>query len=84
MKDDEVYAKAISNLAAAIKALRARQGLSQEQLALAADIDRTFISQIERGQGNPSVRVVAQIARALGVDVGHLFSGAEPQQGRTR
>lgn len=84
MNENEVYATAIENLSASIKALRSRQGLSQEQLALVADIDRTFVSQIERGQGNPSVRVIAQLAKALGVSVEDLFTSQDPSPKRRR
>ena len=42
-------------------------GLSQEGLAHEAGIDRTYASQIERGIGNPSLRVICAIAQVLGV-----------------
>ena len=41
-------------LARNVKLLRLATGLSQEKLALEAEIDRTYISQIERGISNPS------------------------------
>jgi transcriptional regulator with XRE-family HTH domain len=56
-----------------VKALRLAQGLSQEALALEAGLDRTYISQIERGVSNPSVQVLLKIAVILKVDVGDLF-----------
>ncbi|MDP3447395.1 MAG: helix-turn-helix transcriptional regulator [Eubacteriales bacterium] len=56
-----------------VKALRLAQGLSQEALALEAELDRTYISQIERGVGNPSVLVLLKIAVILKVDVSDLF-----------
>ena len=56
-------------LAANLRKLRLRMGISQERLALEADIDRTFISQIERGIGNPSLRILCQIAEQLETDV---------------
>jgi transcriptional regulator with XRE-family HTH domain len=56
-----------------VKALRLALGLSQEELAFQAELDRTYISQIERGVGNPSVLVVLKISVALGTDVGDLF-----------
>jgi DNA-binding XRE family transcriptional regulator len=56
-----------------VKALRLARGLSQEALALEAELDRTYISQIERGVGNPSVLVLLKIALILGVDVSDLF-----------
>lgn len=57
-----------------VKALRLSHGLSQEELAFQAELDRTYISQIERGVGNPSVLVLLKISMILGVDVADLFA----------
>lgn len=57
-----------------VKTLRLNQALSQEELAFQAGLDRTYISQIERGVSNPSVLVLLKIAVALGVDLQYLFS----------
>lgn len=56
-----------------VKALRLAHGLSQEELAFQTDLDRTYISQIERGVSNPSVLVLLKISVTLGVEVGELF-----------
>ncbi|OIR08993.1 HTH-type transcriptional regulator SinR [mine drainage metagenome] len=56
-----------------VKALRLVQGLSQEALALEAGLDRTYISQIERGVSNPSVLVLLKIAAVLKAEVSDLF-----------
>lgn len=56
-----------------VKTLRRSLNLSQEALAFDADLDRTYISQIERGVGNPSVLVLVKIAAILGVEVHELF-----------
>jgi transcriptional regulator with XRE-family HTH domain len=47
---------------------RQRAGLTQEQLAFAAEIDLTYVGGIERGKRNPSVLVLARIAEALGTE----------------
>ena len=47
---------------------RKKAGLTQEQVALEADIDLTYMGGIERGRRNPSVLVLVRIADALGVD----------------
>jgi transcriptional regulator with XRE-family HTH domain len=60
-------------LAARVRALRAAHGLSQEALAHEVGIDRTYQSQIERGVGNPSLRVLCAIATALKVDMRELL-----------
>jgi transcriptional regulator with XRE-family HTH domain len=57
-----------------VKTLRQALGISQEELAFRAELDRTYISQIERGVGNPSVFVLLKVANALGVELVGLFS----------
>jgi transcriptional regulator with XRE-family HTH domain len=47
--------------------------LTQEQLALAAGIDRSFLSLIERGQRQPTVRIAFQIAKALPMRLSELI-----------
>lgn len=56
-----------------VKTLRLSHGLSQEELAFRAELDRTYISQIERGISNPSVLVILKIATILGVAFEELF-----------
>lgn len=56
-----------------VKALRLAHDLSQEELAFRADLDRTYISQIERGVSNPSVLVLVKIAEVLGTEIQELF-----------
>lgn len=56
-----------------MRALRREMGISQEELAFRAEIDRTYISQIERGIGNPSLLVLFKIGGVLGVTVLDLF-----------
>jgi transcriptional regulator with XRE-family HTH domain len=56
-------------LAFNIKEKRKAMGVTQEQLALDAEIDRTYVSQIERGIGNPSLLILSKIAHRLETDV---------------
>ncbi len=56
-----------------VKTLRLSLGMSQEELAFQAEIDRTYVSQVERGVGNPSVLVLVKLSRILGVEVQELF-----------
>lgn len=62
------------DLAKNLKSARLEAGLSQEALALAADVDRTYVSQIERGIGNPSIFVIAKLSLLLNVDISLLLS----------
>ncbi len=50
-----------------LRELRAERGLSQEELGFESDYHRTYISQLERGQKNPSLKAVFRLADALGV-----------------
>jgi transcriptional regulator with XRE-family HTH domain len=54
--------------------LRRRKGMTQEQLAFEAEIDLTYMGGIERGKRNPSLLVMARIAKALSVPLAKLLS----------
>jgi transcriptional regulator with XRE-family HTH domain len=56
-----------------VKCLRIEKGWSQEKLALNADLDRTYIPSIEKGERNVSITVIQKIADALKVDIVELF-----------
>ena len=56
-----------------VRRLREEAGLSQEKLALEADLDRTYVSGVERGVRNPTVTVVARIAKALKIEPDRLL-----------
>ena len=60
-------------LAKNLKRLRSERGLSQERLALESNVDRTYVSKIERGIGNPSLEVLVRLAGRLEVKVFDLF-----------
>jgi len=51
---------------------RKKIGLSQEALALQAGINRSYVGQIERAIGNPSLQVLVKLAITLDVDVADL------------
>jgi transcriptional regulator with XRE-family HTH domain len=56
-------------LAQQIKFARKRAGLSQEALALQAEVVRSYVSQLERGRANPSLLILHRIAIILGADL---------------
>ena len=56
-----------------LKALRAARGMSQEELAHQAELDRTYISSLERCVYSPSIEVVARLAGVLGVKAPDLL-----------
>ena len=59
----------IADLAKNLNEARVRSKLSQEALALSGNVDRTYVSQIERGVGNPSIAVVCRLAEELDFSV---------------
>jgi len=75
------YEQVRRNLARNVKALRGKRGLSQEALALNADVDRTYVSQIERAVGNPSLLVLSKLGAILQVDVLELLGGQDARGG---
>lgn len=68
----------IGYVAANVRRRRERLGLTQEELAAAAEIDLTYLQRIERASANPSVRVLAQLAQALDLAPGLLLRKREP------
>jgi len=64
---------------AQIRLLRQQLGLSQEEVAHRAGIHVTYLSGIERGVRNPSLRNIRRVAVALGFPVRELFSFDEPR-----
>jgi transcriptional regulator with XRE-family HTH domain len=57
-----------------LKTIRIAANKSQETLAFDAEVDRTYISQIERGVANPSVLTLANLCYALDATLADLFA----------
>lgn len=66
MATNEIFAKALRHY-------RDLAGLSQESLASAASLDRTYISQLERGRKSPTLNTLTKLADCLGTTVQHLL-----------
>lgn len=55
------------------KRLRRLKGWSQEELAHQSGLHRTYVSGVERGVRNPTVTVLAELAKALDASPGEFF-----------
>ena len=60
-----------------IKYLRSLKKWSQEDLALEADVNKNYISDLERGERNPTVKILERIARAFNISLSELFKGIQ-------
>ena len=68
-----------ARIAARVRALRLRGGLSLESLAAACGVSRSALSLIERAESSPTAVVLDRIAAGLGVPLGSLF-GSPPDE----
>ncbi len=57
-----------------VKELRKQAGISQEELAFKANLDRTYINSVENGRRNISIRNIEKIANALSINLCDLFN----------
>lgn len=65
----------ISNtLGERIRLLRKKAGMSQEQLALKAEMAPSFVGEIERGIKKPSIESIEKLSNALEISVSELFN----------
>lgn len=69
--------KALRAFGRNVAKVRAERGLSQNKLAEQANLDRTYVSGIERGVRNPGIKVVIRLARSLRVSIDQLCEGVE-------
>ena len=60
-----------------IKVLRKDIGLSQEALALKAEVDRTYVTDVENGRRNVSVEILERLIKALNVSIAEFFNAKE-------
>ena len=63
----------------AVRQCREKLEISQEDLGFEADLDRTYISGIERGVRNPTLKTIRRIAKALGTRPSRLIGMAEEE-----
>ncbi len=57
-----------------LQKIRKEQGVSQEQFAFSSGLSRSYVSDVERGVRNPTVKTLLTIKRTLGIKMSDLFS----------
>ena len=68
------------NIGKAIVRLRSSKGVSQEKMALEANIDRRYMSDIENGKRNVSIQILYRIANVFNMTLSNLIYSAEELQ----
>ncbi|MDB9372504.1 helix-turn-helix domain-containing protein [Nodularia sphaerocarpa] len=74
---NESKQKILCALGSLVRKYRTEQGISQEELGLRANLDRTYISGVERGVRNPSLTALVSLANGLGISVSILLKNLE-------
>lgn len=76
-------AKILKALGLLIRKQRKSVGISQEELGLRCNLDRTYISGLERGVRNPSLTALVTLAHGLNITVSKLLEHLEKEIGGT-
>lgn len=74
-------AETLKALGMLIRQQRVAVGISQEELGLRCDLDRTYISGLERGVRNPSLTALVTLAHGLNITVSKLLENLEIEIG---
>jgi transcriptional regulator with XRE-family HTH domain len=67
---------ALVALGEAIREVRLSKGISQEKLALLAEVDRSYVGRVERGDNNVAVLTLLRLVSALGITLSALMRKA--------
>jgi transcriptional regulator with XRE-family HTH domain len=67
----------IEQFSQVLRQMREERGWSQEQLAERADLNRSYLGEVERGRAVPSIITVAKLAGALEVQLSSLIARCE-------
>lgn len=70
--------------AAELRSRRAKSGLSQEALALAAEVNRTYVAKLELARNQPSLTVMLNLASALDIELTELIHGVVVRYQRSK
>ena len=64
-------------LGAAIRRIRISKGISQEKLALMAEVDRSYVGRVERGDNNVAILTLSKLTEAMGITLAKLMHEAK-------
>lgn len=73
MEEDKKFQKILIKLGINIRIYRKRMKLTEDELSKLTKIDRSYLSDIEKGKENPTIKIIKKIADALHVKVRDLF-----------
>lgn len=60
-----------------VRKCRIAAGISQEELAARMNVDQGYVSRLEAGRRNPTIRTIGSVADALGVSAAQLFAPSD-------
>jgi transcriptional regulator with XRE-family HTH domain len=60
-----------------LRRARLKKGMTQEQLSFAAEVDRTYISELENNHKSPTLDVLMRLCKALSVKTSALIARIE-------
>lgn len=66
----------LTALGAALRSIRLEKAISQERLALLAEVDRSYVGRVERGDNNVAILTLSRLAGALGISLAELMRRA--------
>jgi transcriptional regulator with XRE-family HTH domain len=70
------YDPSLVALGASIRRVRLKKGISQETLALVANVDRSYLGRVERGDNNVAMLTLVKIANGLDISIASLMEDA--------
>jgi transcriptional regulator with XRE-family HTH domain len=76
------HANGTGELGERLRAIRLLRRLTLRDVADAAGVSESFVSQLERGRSNASVATLQRLAAALGIEISDLFDGHDPAEPR--
>lgn len=77
MSTPDIDCRFVVTFGVTVRQLRERQAWSQEELAERADLNRSYVGELERGKAIPSLLTLRKLAAALGISLSQLITHTE-------